>query len=436
MNIEIGETHKLRRSSRKRSRVHHEDDYSTSRKSLKARKIQQEEAQDLRMHMSSSEERDRKEDRNIFYQDFKCAICLEIVTDPHIIPECCHRFCGPCINESIKARYNECPACRQHISTKRSLRKDALFGKLLDRLQQLEKENEDLRSKLEMNEDKNLPLNQPFSSDDENENESDQHSVEISRTDSVDHDDNMENESDEEWQSEPVVTAIGRHESGNKFEEHLADLQRFKNEHGHCNVPFKYEKNKSLGYRCNKIRQMKSSSRKNVGVYKLTDDRITKLEEMGFQWKVSKGGLSKKFEERLAELQRFKNEHGHCNVPRKYEENPSLGSWCVTIKQMKSGSKRNVGVYKLTDERIAKLKEMGFRWKSGNQFEDRFADLQRFKNEHGHCNVPYRYEKDKSLGRWCVTIRQMKSGSKSNVGVYKLTDDRVAKLEEMGFWLC
>ena len=115
------ESRELRRSSRKRSRVHHEDDCSTSRESLKARKIQQkQEVQDLRMNHGSREEQDRKEERNIFYQDFTCAICLEIVTDPHIIPECCHRFCGSCIKESIQW-HNECPTCRQHISTKRSL---------------------------------------------------------------------------------------------------------------------------------------------------------------------------------------------------------------------------------------------------------------------------------------------------------------------------
>ncbi|GFH58513.1 hypothetical protein CTEN210_14989 [Chaetoceros tenuissimus] len=237
MDIEARETNKLRRSSRKRSRAHHEDDYSysTSRASRKASKIQhqaEEVVQDLTMHKSSSEEQGRKEERNIFYQDFECAICLEIVTDPHIIPECCHRFCGSCIKESIKAR-NECPACRQHISTKRRLRKDELFGKLLDRLQQLEKENEDLRRRLKMNEDKNLPLNQPFSSDDENENESDQHSVEISRTDSLEHDDSMEYV---EQQAQPVAAAITRNESGNKFEDRLAELQQFKNKHGHCNV--------------------------------------------------------------------------------------------------------------------------------------------------------------------------------------------------------
>ena len=124
MNIEIGESRELRRSSRKRSRVHHEDDCSTSRESRKARKIQQ-----LRMKQSSSKEQDRKEERKIFYQDFKCAICLEIVTDPHIIPECCHRFCGSCIKESIQW-HNECPTCRQQISTKRSLRKDELIGDL------------------------------------------------------------------------------------------------------------------------------------------------------------------------------------------------------------------------------------------------------------------------------------------------------------------
>ncbi|GFH58514.1 hypothetical protein CTEN210_14990 [Chaetoceros tenuissimus] len=217
------------------------------------------------------------------------------------------------------------------------------------------------------------------------------------------------------------------------FEERLAELQRFKNKHGHCNVPKRYEENKSLGYWCSTIRMMKSGSKPNDGVHKLTDDRITKLKEMGFRWKATAT-----FEDHLADLHRFKNEHGHCNVPKEYKENKSLGIWCQNIRQIKSGGRKNNGAYKLTDERITKLEEMGFRWivrKRGSikTFEDRLVDLHRFKNEHGHCNVPFHHEKNKSLGYWCCRIRQVKSGSRKNDGVYKLTDERIAKLEEMGF---
>ena len=56
--------------------------------------------------------------------DFECSICLDTFSDPHVIPECLHRFCGACVKESIRKCGAECPTCRARITTKRGLRKD------------------------------------------------------------------------------------------------------------------------------------------------------------------------------------------------------------------------------------------------------------------------------------------------------------------------
>jgi hypothetical protein len=37
----------------------------------------------------------------------------------------------------------------------------------------------------------------------------------------------------------------------------------------------------------------------------------------------------KNFDERLKELRKFKQKHGHANVPQKYTQNPQLGTWYV-----------------------------------------------------------------------------------------------------------
>ena len=39
--------------------------------------------------------------------NFECSICLDTFTDPHVIPECLHRFCSACVKESIR----KCGAC-------------------------------------------------------------------------------------------------------------------------------------------------------------------------------------------------------------------------------------------------------------------------------------------------------------------------------------
>lgn len=55
----------------------------------------------------------------------------------------------------------------------------------------------------------------------------------------------------------------------------------------------------------------------------LTPERQRLLEELGFVWDSHASG----WEERLKELQDFKDKHGHCRVPKTYADNPQLAIW-------------------------------------------------------------------------------------------------------------
>ena len=55
------------------------------------------------------------------------------------------------------------------------------------------------------------------------------------------------------------------------------------------------------------------------------------------------------------ELKRFREEHGHCNVPQRYFKNPSLGAW---VSQKRNDFKKG----DLSEDRIARLEEIGFVW--------------------------------------------------------------------------
>jgi len=63
--------------------------------------------------------------------EVECPVCLDNCTDTHINPACLHRFCGDCIKESLRKCNNECPSCRIHIPTKRTLRKDTQFDNIV-----------------------------------------------------------------------------------------------------------------------------------------------------------------------------------------------------------------------------------------------------------------------------------------------------------------
>ena len=57
----------------------------------------------------------------------------------------------------------------------------------------------------------------------------------------------------------------------------------------------------------------------------LSQDMIERLEEIGFQWQ---GFVyDEAFEKRCRELEVFKEEFRHGNVPRRFAKKTSLGSW-------------------------------------------------------------------------------------------------------------
>ena len=69
------------------------------------------------------------------------------------------------------------------------------------------------------------------------------------------------------------------------------------------------------------------------------------------------------FEKHCRELIAFKEEFGHCNVPRKFANNPSLGQWCSHIRAAyKKIQKGMSAMINLSQERIECLEEIGFQW--------------------------------------------------------------------------
>ncbi|XP_011409018.2 PREDICTED: TNF receptor-associated factor 3-like, partial [Amphimedon queenslandica] len=44
--------------------------------------------------------------------EIECPVCLNILTDPHLVSCCGHNFCGSCI-ERVKASNGSCPMCKE-----------------------------------------------------------------------------------------------------------------------------------------------------------------------------------------------------------------------------------------------------------------------------------------------------------------------------------
>ena len=122
------------------------------------------------------------------------------------------------------------------------------------------------------------------------------------------------------------------------FDERFKDPMAFKAKFGHCNVPQTNSRNNkhySLGIWCSDIRcAHKTIKEGGIPIPKLSEANMKRLENTGFEWKLSK---KVPFEERFKDLMAFKAEYGHCNVPKTNSRNNkhlSLGQqWCGDIRR-------------------------------------------------------------------------------------------------------
>ena len=63
---------------------------------------------------------------------------------------------------------------------------------------------------------------------------------------------------------------------------------------------------------------------------RLTEERLRRLEEIGFQWKVKhkmKRYYDKQWDSMFEKLKVFKEKNGHCNVPKRNPSDLKLGTW-------------------------------------------------------------------------------------------------------------
>ena len=162
----------------------------------------------------------------------------------------------------------------------------------------------------------------------------------------------------------------------------------------------------------------------------MSGSRIDALEALGFEWKTRSG--EERWGDRLEELKGFGAVHGHVDVPES-EEFGGLATWVKN--QRTEHSKRRDGLpSSLTDERRARLEALGFCWDVHEAlWRRRFAELERFKEDYGHCNVPMSCG---SLGDWVLKVRTNYNRIRRNqppVHPSLLTDERVDDLIRIGF---
>lgn len=242
-------------------------------------------------------------------------------------------------------------------------------------------------------------------------------------------------------------------------------LKEYKDRFGDCLVSKRYKDDPKLGtwvdtqrvqYKKMKKKLAEPGSEESVDldipapgkpvIGRLTDDRIHRLEELGFIW-----SLRDDWQKHYEELKEYKKSNGHCNVPARYVPNRRLGIWVSAQRQQYKivqtpPELRPRRSAPLTDDRIELLNELGFTWtirsrdSLGESWTQRLQDLREFRAIHGHCLVPSRYPPNPELGIWVGTQRtqyrlyqKAKEDGEILPGASSMNDERIQQLEDLSF---
>ena len=188
-------------------------------------------------------------------------------------------------------------------------------------------------------------------------------------------------------------------------------LEDFVMEEGHSRVPQNYITNY-------KFRLGKWVSRQRQTKHKLSQEQVTKLNDLEFIWNTEVNN----WKEGFTHLEQFVQEKGHARVPVSYKsaDGFKLGRWVETNKYRKG---------KLNPELKISLESLeGWVWDAKEfQWEKGFSLLNQFVQEKGHTLVPRDYISDNGykLGSW---VTEQRKGT-------NLTTERKVKLESIENWV-
>ena len=178
---------------------------------------------------------------------------------------------------------------------------------------------------------------------------------------------------------------------------------------------------------------------------RMKPQRIVALEKLGFVWSF----FDTKWNQRIKDLEAYKNEHGHLHVPFKYPPNQSLAHWV-------HNQRRDYNLYQegkpsqMTIEKINELEALGFAWKSdyprtkrrltpdptslteSQLWNENYNALAAFHSQHGHCSVNRFTSPNRKLCAWLTWQRKQHKlyvqGQPS-----QMNPERIKKLNDLGF---
>jgi hypothetical protein len=115
----------------------------------------------------------------------------------------------------------------------------------------------------------------------------------------------------------------------------------------------------------------------------LTQERFDRLTEWGFRWETNIKtpefvSPAMSWDERYKQLVEYKKQNGHCNVPQKH---PGLGNWVHRQRREYAWYKEGKSSKHMTEDKIKKLKAVGFQWVTRKRVNKSVEETERFKED-------------------------------------------------------
>lgn len=178
----------------------------------------------------------------------------------------------------------------------------------------------------------------------------------------------------------------------------------------------------------------------------LTQDRIKKLETIGFQWKKKQDIEQEKWMLGYSHAKKYYSENGNLQVPLEYIiDDFKLGNW---IKNQRNHA------YRLSQDEKTLLNDIGMIWAekanvteySTGAWDKKYKYLFNYWLQNGNVSVPpkYKCEDGTDLYVWCSTQRMKRRKTEKNRKAiesgdmklkleFMLSDYQIQKLDEIGF---
>lgn len=156
---------------------------------------------------------------------------------------------------------------------------------------------------------------------------------------------------------------------------------------------------------------------------------VRALEAIDLPWDMNDDKWNKQY----AQLVEFKEERGHCRVPRSFEPSPTLARFVKCMRVQRKLFLDDPATSRITAEQIKLLDDLDFTWENRSRtWNERFEEFKQFTEQNGHGYVPKECPEYPKLPSWCQNQRAFHNAFLLGKRSY-MTAERNQQLEDAGF---